>query len=89
MKQPKYRVDQVVALLTNNTSCLDPTQPNYRIDTGLYVQIVEIVEETWEFKKDDRIQFSYKYKPRNGAMMNVLHESWFRALTGREITGRI
>lgn len=76
-KQPKYRVGQYVMIL-EGTGVIDG-----RKDSGRIRRIDKVIEENWSFRLEDPVQFSYHISD------GKLHESWLRALTGAEITGRI
>lgn len=77
--RPKFRVNQIVMILEGTGTM------NGRRDSGRLTSVLEVIPEVWEFKPEgEKSQFSYilSFGPK-------LHESWLRALTGEEITGRI
>lgn len=91
-KQPKFRRNQVVMLLDHNVVVAGaplpkPSDPEYRRDTGKFATVTKVIPEFWEFR--DQVQYSYEIEPGYEGSFGKVHESWLRALTGEEITGRI
>jgi len=83
VNEPKFRKRQVVMLLDHHPDHNRvPSDPDYRVDTGYFGKITQVV--------DIDGKFWYDVSPSKGnSFFNQLPDVWIRALTGQEFTGRI